>query len=175
MQTNIKVTTSWQYSFWWKWPDLPKVPEIRSWEYFCNILRESYCNGFCVVLWCKTFRYFTWVQSCLVVTCFCLLWLAMEFKNFTVLRNSKYKQTDQNNFSCFFLLILIKTKANKAVIFVFQLFVVIKIAVSMVRDIRQFSKSMSSITFTVILIWTLIAWFYDFVSGLLQKKMSWQE
>ena len=154
---------------------MSKVPKMRSFEYFCNILRKKYSNCFCVVLWYKTFRYFTWVQSCLFVTCFCLLWLAMEFKNFTVLRNSKYKQTDQNNFSCFFLLILIKTKANKAVIFVFQLFVVIKIAVSMVRDIRQFSKSMSSITFTVILIWTLIAWFYVFVSGLLQKKMSWQE
>ena len=53
--------------------------------------------------------------------CFCLLWLAMEFKSFMVLRNSKYmKQTDQNNFSCFFLLILIiKTEANKAAIFVF--------------------------------------------------------
>ena len=77
--------------------------------------------------------------------------------NFTVLRNSKYKQTDQNNFSCFFLVILIKTKANKAAIFVFQLFVAIKVAVSMVRDARQFSKSMSSIRLSVILISTLIA------------------
>ena len=154
---------------------MSKVPKMRSFEYFCNILRKKYCNCFCVVLWYKTFRYFTWVQSCLFVTCFCLLWLAMEFMNFTVLRNSKYKQTDQNNFSCFFLLILNKSTASKAAIFVFQLFVVIKIAVSMVRDIRQFSKSMSSITFTVILISTLIAWFYVFVSGLLQKKMSWQE
>ena len=74
--------------------------------------------------------------------CFCLLWLAMEFKSFTVLGNSKYiKQTNQNNFSCFFLLILIKTKANKTAIFVFQIFVSIKIAVFMVRDTRQFSKS----------------------------------
>ena len=96
----------------------------------------------------------------------------MEFKNFTVLRNSKYKQTDQNNFSCFFLLILIKTKASKAAIFVSQLFVTIKIGVSMVRDTRQFSKSMSPIRFTVILISTLVAVFYEFVSGLLQKKIS---
>ena len=81
----------------------------------------------------------------------------MEFKNFTVLRNSKYKQRDQNNFSCFFLVILVKTKANKAAIFVFQLFVAIKVAVSMVRDARQFSKSMSSIRLSVILISTLIA------------------
>ena len=74
--------------------------------------------------------------------CFCLLWLAMEFKSFTVLGNSKYiKQTNQNNFSCFFLLILIKTKANKTAIFVFQISVSLKIAVFMVRDTRQFSKS----------------------------------
>ena len=96
----------------------------------------------------------------------------MEFKNFTILRNTKYKQTDQNNFSCFFLLILIKTKANRAAIFVSQLFVTIKIGVSMVRDTRQFSKSMSPIRFTVILISTLVAVFYEFVSGLLQKKIS---
>ena len=94
----------------------------------------------------------------------------MEFKNFTVLRNSKYKQTDQNNFSCFFLLILNKSTANKAAIFVFQLFVVIKIAVSMVRDTRQFSKSMSPIRFTVILISTLVAVFYDFFLDFCRKK-----
>ena len=35
---------------------------------------------------------------------FCLLYIAMEFKSFPVLRNSKYiRQTDQNNFSCFFI------------------------------------------------------------------------
>ena len=66
----------------------------------------------------------------------------MEIKNFTVLRNSKYKQRDQNNFSCFLLLILIKTKENKAAIFIFSLFVAIKIAHSMVRDTCQFSKCM---------------------------------
>ena len=141
MQINIKVSTSWQYYFWWGWPDMPKVPEIKSLEYFCNILRKTYCNVFCVLLWCKIFRCFTWVQSCLLVTYFCLLWLAMEFKNFTVLRNSKYKQADQNNFSCFFLLILIKAKANKVANLVFQLFVAVKIPVSMVGDTRQFSKS----------------------------------
>ena len=42
----------------------------------------------------------------------------------------------------------------------------------MVRDTRQFSKSMSPIRFTVILISTLVAVFYEFVSGLLQKKIS---
>ena len=30
--------------------DIPKVPEIISWEYFCNILKKKYCNGFCVLL-----------------------------------------------------------------------------------------------------------------------------
>ena len=35
---------------------------------------------------------------------FCLLYIAMEFKSFPDLRNSKYtKQTDQKNFSCFFI------------------------------------------------------------------------
>ena len=40
--------------------------------------------------------------------------VAMEFESFPVVRNSKYtEQKDQNNYSCFFLLIMIKTKANK--------------------------------------------------------------
>ena len=121
---------------------MPKVPKIGSFEYFCSILRTKYCNCFCVVLRYKILRYFKCVQPCLLVTCFCLLWLAREFKNLTVLRNSKYKETDQKYFSCFFLLILIKTKENKGAIFVFPLFVALKIAHSMVRDPRQFSKSM---------------------------------
>ena len=145
MQINIKFSPSWQYNFWWKWPDMPKVHEIKSSEYFCNTFKKNILQRFCVLLWWKIlwkiFRYFPWVHSCLFLTWCCLLWLAMEFKNFTLLRNSKYKQRDQNNFSCFFLLILIKTKKNKAAIFIFPLFVAIKIAHSMVRDTRQFSKS----------------------------------
>ena len=40
--------------------------------------------------------------------------VTMEFESFQVLRNSQYaEQKDQNNSSCFFLLIMIKTKANK--------------------------------------------------------------
>ena len=142
MQINIKVYTSWQYYFRWKQPDMPKVFKIRNWEYFCNILGKTCCNVFCVLLWWKIFRYFTWVQSCLFVNWFFLLWLAMEFKNFTLLRNSKYKQTDQKKFSCFFILILIKTKGNKDAIFIFSLFVAIKIAHSIVRYTCQFSKCM---------------------------------
>ena len=144
---------------------MSRVPKIRPFEYFCNTFRTKYCNCFCVGLWNKTFRYFTWVQSCLFVFCFCLLWLAREFKNLTVLRNSKYKETDQKYFSCFFLLILIKTKENKGAIFVFPLFVAIKIAHSMVRDPRQFSKSMffsevhSDLDFNIdILIFLLCLW-----------------
>ena len=30
---------------------------------FCNILRKKWCNCFCVLLWCKAFRYFTGVLS----------------------------------------------------------------------------------------------------------------
>ena len=109
--------------------------------------------------------------------CFCLLWLAVEFKSFTVLRNSKYiKQTDQNNCSCFFLLVLIKTKANKAAIFAFEIFVTIKISVFVVRDTRQFSKSIffsevrSDLDFKLdcLILWLCI-WSF------LQKKMFWYE
>ena len=31
MQTNIKVSTSWHNCFWWKWPDISKVPKIGNW------------------------------------------------------------------------------------------------------------------------------------------------
>ena len=48
IQINIKVSTSWQYSFLWKWPDMSKVP---------SILRKKCRNSLCVLLWCKTFRY----------------------------------------------------------------------------------------------------------------------
>ena len=58
MQKNIKVSTSWYYHFWWKWLDMSKVPKIGSWQYFCN-WKKKYRNCFCVLLWCKTFRYFT--------------------------------------------------------------------------------------------------------------------
>ena len=33
---------------------------------FANILRKKCHNCFCILLWCKTFRYFTGVQSCLL-------------------------------------------------------------------------------------------------------------
>ena len=58
---NIKVSTSWDYCFWCKWPDMSKVPKTKSWSYFC----KECCGDFCVLLWSKTFRYFTRVQSCL--------------------------------------------------------------------------------------------------------------
>ena len=67
MQINIKVSTSWHYCSWWNWPDMSKGPKIGSWGYFCNILRKYCCSCFCVLLLCKTFRYFTRVQSCLVL------------------------------------------------------------------------------------------------------------
>ena len=30
MQRNGKVSTSWYCPFWWKWPDMSKVPKIES-------------------------------------------------------------------------------------------------------------------------------------------------
>ena len=38
---------------------------------FCNILRKNCRNSFCILLWSKTFSYFTGViRSCSFVTCF---------------------------------------------------------------------------------------------------------
>ena len=45
-------------------PILCTLPKIGSWKCFCNILRKKFRNCFFVLLWCKTFRYFTGVQSC---------------------------------------------------------------------------------------------------------------
>ena len=31
MQINVKVSISWSYHFWSKWPDMSKVPKIGNW------------------------------------------------------------------------------------------------------------------------------------------------
>ena len=30
-QINVKVSASWYYPFWWKCPEIPKIPKIGSW------------------------------------------------------------------------------------------------------------------------------------------------
>ena len=70
VQITIKFSASWHYRFWWKWSNMSKVPKIGSWYYFCNILRKKCHNCFCVLLWCKTFRYFVGVMSCLLLLLF---------------------------------------------------------------------------------------------------------
>ena len=77
MQINIKVSTSWHYRFWQKRPNMSKVPKIGKWQYFPNILRKKYCNCFYVLLLCKTVRYFTGIQSCLLLLVFWWLWSKM--------------------------------------------------------------------------------------------------
>ena len=70
---KIKTSTSWIIDFWWK-PDMSKIPKKGSLLRFCNIyiciyniyIKKKYCNCFCVLLWCKTFRYFTGFQSYLL-------------------------------------------------------------------------------------------------------------
>ena len=62
IQININVYTNLHYHFWWKWPDMSKVPKIESSKCFCNIVRKKYCNCFCVLLWYKKIRYFSWVH-----------------------------------------------------------------------------------------------------------------
>ena len=63
MQIKIKVSTSWCFWFCCKWPDMSKVPKIGNWLYLCNILRKNCRNCFIVLLWCRTFRYFTGFHS----------------------------------------------------------------------------------------------------------------
>ena len=43
-----------------------QISQNRKLVTFANILRKKCHNCFCILLWCKTFRYFTGVQSCLV-------------------------------------------------------------------------------------------------------------
>ena len=68
MQININVSTSLDYRFWGKWPIL---------VIFYNMLRKKCPNCFCVLSWCKTFRYFTGVQSCSLLLVFGWLWPKM--------------------------------------------------------------------------------------------------
>ena len=62
-----KHSTIWQYQIWWKWSDMSKVPRIGSWLYFCNIKERKCLSCFYVLLRRKIFRYFTGVQSCLLL------------------------------------------------------------------------------------------------------------
>ena len=41
------------------------------------MLRKMYSNCFCVLLWCKTFRYFTGFQPCSLLLAFGWLWSKM--------------------------------------------------------------------------------------------------
>ena len=41
-------------------------------------IKKKHCNCFCVLLWCKTSRYFTGFQSCLLLLVFGWLWSKMD-------------------------------------------------------------------------------------------------
>ena len=43
---KIKTSTSWIIDFWWKQPDMCKVPKKWSLLNFCNILRKSIATAF---------------------------------------------------------------------------------------------------------------------------------
>ena len=66
MQINIRVSTSWNLLFVMEVVDMSKVPKIGSSKYYCIILKNC-CHSFCVLLWCKTYRYFMEVQSYLLL------------------------------------------------------------------------------------------------------------
>ena len=59
MQINIKVSKNWHYRFWRK-------QKIRRSVMFLQYIK----NCFCVLFWCKTFRYFMRVHSCLLLLVF---------------------------------------------------------------------------------------------------------
>ena len=62
MQKNIKVSTSWHYCFCGQ--TCPKYLKSEVGNIFAR--KKKYYNCFSVLLWCKKFRYFTGVQSCLL-------------------------------------------------------------------------------------------------------------
>ena len=66
MQINIRVSTSWNLLFLMEVVDMSKVPKIGSSKYYCIILKNC-CHSFCVLLWCKTYRYYMEVQSYLLL------------------------------------------------------------------------------------------------------------
>ena len=61
MQMNIKVSTSWDYSFWWKWPDMSKVPKN---VFYCDAKHSD-------ILWGPSHVY-----------CYILVSLHSQTKNF---------------------------------------------------------------------------------------------
>ena len=49
----------------------------RKFDKFYQYIKKKYCNCFCVLLWCGTFRYFTGFQPCLLLHFFGWLWSKM--------------------------------------------------------------------------------------------------
>ena len=49
----------------------------RKFDKFYQYIKRKYCNCFCVLLWCGTFRYFTGFQPCLLLHFFGWLWSKM--------------------------------------------------------------------------------------------------
>ena len=65
---KIKTSTSWIINFWLK-QTCPKYPK-RKFVKLLQYIKKRYHNCFCVLLWCKTFRYFMGSQSCLLLSRF---------------------------------------------------------------------------------------------------------
>ena len=49
---------------------MSKVPQKREFVKVLQYIKKKYCNCFCILLWCKTFRYFARSQSCLLLLVF---------------------------------------------------------------------------------------------------------
>ena len=62
---NVKVSTNWYYPFCWNWPDKHvQNTENRKLVIFLQYIKKKLSQLLCVLLWWKTFRYFSGVQSC---------------------------------------------------------------------------------------------------------------
>ena len=66
MQINIKTSTSWIIVFDESSQTCPKS-QNRKFVKYVQYINKKYRNCFCVLLWCKTFRYFMGFHSCLLL------------------------------------------------------------------------------------------------------------
>ena len=65
---KTKTSTSWIGDSWLK-QTCPKYQK-KKFVKFLQYIKKKNCNCSCVLLWCKTFRYFTRSQSCMLLLVF---------------------------------------------------------------------------------------------------------
>ena len=76
MQINIKTSTSWIMVFDESNQTCPKYSKWKV-RNFLKYVKKMYYNCFCVLLWCKTIKYFAGFQSCSLLLVIGWLWSKM--------------------------------------------------------------------------------------------------